>query len=313
MILNIFNNFFLFETQRATLIEAVLSKFSHFQVFSYNENTCCKVIEILPNKAVEILNRYNISCIEDTYNIFISPNKNIFFESYGFSFVLTDRIDNKIYYSIEETRWPTERTIIIRLLHHLLYYLIKNNLYSIHCSCTTVNNDPNNCVAFLGNKHSGKTTLAFHLYATGESIICDDSLIFDSKTLASVPNNSLAKAYLDDIKIIESKNIKTVKTLHFDNDKYQVLLSNEKFAPCKIICPQTIFIINDNKSDNPQVKLINQTEFVIEALKKTTINEYFSEPGYLELLNHLSKKKCYYLTPSVDSQKTYEYIHNIIY
>ena len=313
MTLNILDVFISFFTERKNVFQAVMAKFACFVTESNLKNPNCTVIEILPSDADMILNSYNFNIIRDTYNCGISEDNNVLFESYDNSFVLCDKNIDKIFFSIDETQRALEHTIIIKIIYHLFFYLTKYDLFNIHCSCATIREDANNCVAFLGNKHSGKSTMVLHMLSSGEHIMCDDSLLFDANSVKAVPNVSPAKAYLYDINKAGVNKQKIGDCLSFDDNKYQIRMPHEKFAPYAFVIPKTIFIMDDCRNEEPQISILSPNEFIVETVKRTTHSEYFSNKKYLDLLYKLSKQRCFLLTPSTNSQKTYECIIDLLY
>lgn len=310
MTIKIHNIIILFETNRKKLLEVLAAKFSYF-VCNANTSICdCKIIELHSCETKEILTNYNLYIVADTYNYYISDDNSICFESYDNSFVLSDKNNNRIYFFIDESKRPLEHTIIVKLLSHIFFYLTKYNYFNIHSSCTTIEKDLNNCVVFMGNKHSGKTTIALHMSCNGELVISDDSLLFDVSLFKAIPNVTPAKAYLNDIDKMDIDNKQLGQQLSFDDNKYQVYFFQEKIDPSILIRPKTIIIMTDDRKKDPEIKQLTSNEFYFEALKRTTINEYYREKGYLNLLQKLSELKCYLVVPSYEAKKTYQHIAN---
>lgn len=311
MILKICSIVLIFNTNRNNLIEAMLAKFLHFQTFSSRGKNKCLITEVLPEQSNDILLKYDLSTIRDTYNFYLNKENTLLFESFDDSFVLTDLTNNEIFFCIKESERLLEHTIIVKLFSHLFFYLTKHDLYNIHCSCTTINNDINNCVAFVGNKHSGKTTLALHMYSQGENLICDDSLLFEVKSFKAIPNITPPKAYLNDINRIGSPFLEIGSQLYFDDNKYQVECISSKFESPFFVSLQNIVILHDHKESAPYIHKLERSEFIMEMLKRATINEYCFNKIYLKLLEYLSSKNCYLLIPSIDSQKTHKLIKDL--
>lgn len=297
-------------TNRTIILDILLTKFQ-IDYFSLDQKKYNILIyEVDYEVSVELLKKYNVKTTPDTYE-YVRKANSFLFESYDTSYVLTDAENDLIYIYIDTDKRPIEQTIIVKLIKHIYFLLVKYNLYSLHCSCCTTNKS-DKLVAFVGNKHSGKTTLALHFHVHGEKVICDDSLMIDSESLLAYSNNAPVKAYIDDINITHcDQNVIIENTLPFDNNKYQVNLKQNQDTKF-IKLPDNIIIIENEKSNIPDIKILNSNTLFIELLKRSTIEEYCDNKDYLSLLTQLSRKKGYRLIPSINSNLTYQLVSETI-